>query len=397
MNTQKITGDITWVGVDDHITPLFEGLWPLEKGGISYNAYVIEDEKIAVIDAVRDCRSADFLDKIRAIIGDHPVDYLVVNHMEPDHSSGIDALRAAYPAMEIIVSKKAVPMLENFYGITEGIRSVGEGETLELGRHTLSFSMTPMVHWPESMVTYDAADKVLFSMDIFGSFRATDGVIFDDEADVEAYIPEYYRYFSCIIGKVCGPAKKALTKVSKMDIAVLCPSHGLIWRKNPQRVIDLYQKMAASGTEPGVVIAYGTMYGNTRHSAELLAGWLKEAGVGTVILHDVAATDMSYIFADIWRYKGLLLGAPAYYGRIYPKMAAVLYKLEEIKTVGHALGCFTDFSWSGGAEKPFASFVENSGGFLVGDTVQVKGRADEEEEAALKRLAFAMAKAVLNN
>ena len=172
MNTQKITQDISWVGVDDYQTKLFEGLWPLDEG-VSYNAYVINDEKVAVIDAVRDIETESYLRKIKSIIGNKSVDYLIVNHMEPDHSSGIKDLLKAYPDATIIANQKTVPMLENFYGITDGIQIVSDGENLELGKHTLTFYMTPMVHWPESMVTYDNLDKVLFSMDTFGCFKAS--------------------------------------------------------------------------------------------------------------------------------------------------------------------------------------------------------------------------------
>lgn len=390
MNTQKITQDISWVGVDDHQTELFEGLWPLDNG-ISYNAYVINDEKVAVIDAVKDFECETYLEKIKSIIGDKPVDYLVVNHMEPDHSSGISELRAAYPGVTIVANQKALPMLKNFYGIEEGIQIVADGDTLELGAHCLSFHMTPMVHWPESMVTYDQKDKVLFSMDVFGSFKATDGVIFDDENSVESFVDEIYRYFACIIGKVRLPAAKALKKLGGLEIKTICPSHGLVWRENPGYILDLYTRMANAETENGVVIAYGSMYGNTKHSAELLAEYLGNAGVETVKLYDVAVTDLSYILSDIWRYKGLLLGAPAYYGQLFPKMATVLYKLAGNKLQNHALGIFTGYSWSGGAEKPFAAFAAEAGGVHVGQTVSVQGWADAEDEAALKELAQSMA------
>ena len=202
------------------------------------------------------------------------------------------------------------------------------------------------------------------------------------------------RYYACIVGKVSGQAQKALQKLGPLDIQTICPSHGLIWRSNPGYIVDFYDRMSRYETEEGVVIAYGTMYGNTLHSAELLAGYLKDAGVKTVKLFDVSKTDISYIVSDMWKYKGLILGAPAYYGRIFPKMANLLYKVEEIGVKNHKVGFFTDFSWSNGADRYFSAFIEKAKADVVGDMVNVQGLADAEDEAKLKALADAMAAAI---
>ncbi|MEG0310904.1 MAG: FprA family A-type flavoprotein, partial [Eubacterium sp.] len=360
MKTVQIKNDIFWVGVNDRETKIFEGLWPIEQEGVAYNAYVINDEKVAVIDTVKSFKQGEYIEKIKKIIGDKKVDYLVVNHMEPDHSSSISDLLAVYPEMKIIGNKKTFPMIKNFYNIDTNFMEVTDGETLNLGHHELQFYMTPMVHWPESMVTFDATDKVLFSMDVFGSFGNTNGSIFDDENDLESFEENTRRYYACIVGKVSGQAQKALQKLGPLDIKTICPSHGLIWRSNVGYIVDFYDRMSRYETEEGVVIVYGSMYGNTVHSAELLAGYLKDEGVKTIKMYDVAKTDISYIVGDMWRYKGLIFGAPAYYGRIYPKMANLLYKVEEIGIKNHKVGFFTDFSWSNGADRYFNSFIEKT-------------------------------------
>lgn len=390
----KIKDDVFWVGVNDYQTTLFEEMWPIDQDGISYNAYVINDDKVAIIDTVKSIKQDEYIKKIKSIIGDKKVEYLIMNHMEPDHSSGIAELLSVYPDMKIIGNKKTFPIMKNFYDIDKNLIEVCEGETLCLGKHTLQFFMTPMVHWPESMVTYDTTDKILFSMDIFGSFKNPVGSIFDDENDVPAFEDPIRRYFSCIVGKVAGQALKGLKKLGGLDICTICPAHGLIWRSNPGYIIDMYVKMSAKETVPGVVIAYGSMYGCTQQSAEILAIALKNEGVKEVVLYNVSKTDISFIISDIWKYKGLLMGAPAYYGKIFPKMANLLYKLAEIKVDNHKVGFFTDFSWSGGAEKNFQTFVDDTKADVISDMVQVKGTPNEQDISALNELAKKMAESM---
>ncbi|KNZ43192.1 FprA family A-type flavoprotein [Acetobacterium bakii] len=396
MNAVKIKDDVFWVGVNDYQTTLFEGLWPIDQEGISYNAYLINDEKVAIIDTVKSIKQDEYIEKIKSIIGDKKVDYLVMNHMEPDHSSGIEELLSVYPDMIIVGNKKTFPMLKNFYNIEGNVLEVGEGDTLSLGKHTLQFFMTPMVHWPESMVTYDTTDKILFSMDIFGSYKAPVGSIFDDENDLASFEDPIRRYYATIVGKVAGQAMKALDKLCGIEIGTICPSHGLVWRSNPGHILDRYVKMSRKETVPGVVIAYGSMYGCTQKSAETLAIALKDNGVKEVVLYDVSKTDISFIVSDIWKYKGLLMGAPAYYGKIFPKMANLLYKLTEIKVDNHKVGFFTDFSWSGGAEKNFNAFIEEAKVDVISDMVMVKGRPDENDVLALNELAKKMAEEMAN-
>jgi flavorubredoxin len=254
--------------------------------------------------------------------------------------------------------------------------------------------MTPMVHWPESMVTYDTTDKVLFSMDVFGSFKAPVGSIFDGDNDLAAFEEPTRRYYACIVGKVAGQALKALNKLGGIEIETICPSHGLVWRDNPKHILDMYVKMSAKETDPGVVIAYGSMYGCTQKAAEALAIALKSEGVAEVKLYDVAKTDISFIISDIWKYKGLFLGAPSYYGQIFPKMANLLYKLGEIRVDNHKVGFFGDYSWSGGADKNFNAFIECTKADTIDEILMIQGTPDEEDVIKLNALAKKMAEAI---
>jgi len=391
MNSKEINEDIFWVGVDDRETQSFESMWPIQRVGITYNAYAIKDEKIALIDPVRINLSDLYLSKVKNIIGDVPVDYIIINHMEPDHTGAITEVVKAYPNVKIVCNKKTVPMLDAFYEITENLLIVNEGDTLNLGKHTLQFYTTPMVHWPESMVTFEVTTKTLFSMDIFGSYKVTENKIFDDENNLDDFYDEIYRYYATIIGKVSKPAQKALKKLAPLEIKMICPAHGLIWRDNLQYILKLYEDMSHFVRQEGVVIVYGSMYGNTKAAAEQIKKALEDKHIENIKVYNVSTDDISYIVRDIWKYKGLILGAPSYYGRIFPKMAHLLYKLEEIRTENHKVAFFTNYSWSGGAAKYFDAFAKNVNSDVINDTIRIKGRATKEDEQALIDLANKMA------
>jgi len=396
MNSKEINEDIFWVGVDDRETQSFESMWPIQRVGITYNAYVIKDEKIALIDPVRVNLSDLYLSKVKNIVGDAPVDYIIINHMEPDHSGAITDVVKAYPNVKIVCNKKTVPMLDAFYEITENLLIMNEGDTLNLGKHTLQFYTTPMVHWPESMVTFEVTTKTLFSMDIFGSYKVTENKIFDDENNLEDFYDEIYRYYATIIGKVSKPAQKALKKLAPLDIKMICPAHGMIWRDNLQYILKLYEDMSHFVRQEGVVIVYGSMYGNTKEAAEHIKKALEAQHIENIKVYNVSTDDISYIVRDVWKYKGLILGAPSYYGRIFPKMAHLLYKLEEIRTENHKVAFFTNYSWSGGAAKYFDAFAKNVNSDVINDTIRIKGRATKEDEQALIDLANKMASEIKN-
>ncbi|HEQ71978.1 MAG TPA: MBL fold metallo-hydrolase, partial [Spirochaetia bacterium] len=258
-----IKDDIYWIGVNDRTTDLFEGIWPITKEGVSYNSYLINDKKKAVIDLAKAFKSDSFFDQIDQVASLETIDYLVINHMEPDHTGIINTFRKINPRVEILTTAKAKTMLRDFYRITENIREVADGEEISLGDHTLKFVHIPFVHWPETMVTYDVTSQVLFSCDAFGGYGALRGAIFDDECtDAPFYEKEALRYYVNIVAKFSGPVLKAIDKLADVPIQVVAPSHGLVFRKNPGRIIELYRKWAGYATGPrekAVTLVYGSM------------------------------------------------------------------------------------------------------------------------------------------
>lgn len=358
-NSINLTDDVYWVGANDKETDLFESLWPLPEG-IAYNSYIIEDDKIALIDTVKINYNDTLLDKIKDVIGDKKVDYLIINHMEPDHSGSIRSLREAYPDMEIVGNSKTLNFLEGFYGITEGTREITNGDQLDLGSRKLTFYLTPMVHWPETMMTFDEKEKILFAGDAFGGFGSLNGFIFDDEVNVDHYEDEIRRYFSNIIGKYGPVVHNTIKKLKNNieEIEMICSTHGLVWRDNPEHIIEEYDKWALQETEEGVVVVYGSMYGNTKIMAETVARSLSENGIENIRLFDVSRKHTSFIINDIWKYNGVVIGSCTYNTKIFPPMEYLLQSLEIRNLKNRTLGIFGSYSWSGGALSRLKEFQE---------------------------------------
>ncbi|MGL5099070.1 MAG: FprA family A-type flavoprotein, partial [Fusobacteriaceae bacterium] len=325
----KITEKVFWIGVNDRKTERFENYIPLPEG-VTYNSYLINDEKTCVIDTVEFGSESSYFDKIEKILDGKKLDYIVVNHMEPDHSGSLADLVKFYPEVKVIGNKKTLDMIKAFYPNfdIEKFQEIKEGDVLDLGYHKLTFAMIPMVHWPESMVTYDTTDKILFSNDAFGSFGALDGAIFDDQLDISRCEDEMRRYYSNIVGKFGVQTTNAIKKLGGLEIKYICPSHGIIWRKDISRVINHFYNWANFiPDEVGVVIVYGSMYGNTAKMAEALARELVIQGVPDVKVYDASKTDSSFIISDIWKYKGLIIGSCAHNNALYPKIEPILSKL----------------------------------------------------------------------
>src|SRR3712207_666014 len=316
--------------------------------------------------------------------------------MEPDHSGCIKTVLDLYPNVTFVGNKKAKSMFSDYLDMTpENFLEVKDGDVLDLGTRKLTFVNTPMVHWPESMVSYETTDKILFSQDIFGGFGALNGTIFDDEMNFDFFESEIRRYYSNIVGKYSKQAAKALQKVKALDINIICPVHGLVWRTNPDRIVDYYIQLANQENVEGVVIAYGSMYGNTEQMADQLGRFLAEEGVKNVKIHDVSKTDVSYILSDIWKYRGIILGSCTYNNSVYPKMNQLLYTLEMNKLTNHALGIFGSYGWSGGAVKELTKFALEGGSFEVLPTViETKGTMKDEDLESLRQLAKEMAAAI---
>ena len=369
---QKLTDNIYYIGVNDRTTALFEGLWPL-PAGVSYNSYLIDDEKTAVIDCVGPEFFEEHLANMRSVLGNRTVDYIVVNHMEPDHSGALALFRQFYPQARIVGNKKTISMLEGYYGIDGAdCIAVADGTTLELGSHTLSFHLTPMVHWPETMMTYDTATGTLFSGDAFGCFGALNGTALDTGTDIEPYFPEMRRYYSNIVGKYATPVQNALKKLAAINIKMICPTHGPVWTEAAGRVIAEYDRMSRYEAAEGAVVVYASMYGNTRQMAEEVARGLSEAGIRKIVVHDAARTPLSFILSDIFTYKGLAIGATTYNGDVNPAVKAVLeaVKLREVKH--RAMAAFGSFTWAGKAAKTISDFADNMGYTQPAPAVEMK-------------------------
>ena len=311
MNTVsvEILKDLYYMGVNDRDTNLFENMWPLPEG-VAYNSYLIVDEKTALLDTVKITKVNGFIENLKKNLNGRDLDYLVIHHMEPDHSGCYLSVLDIYPNLTFVGNKKARAMFKDYLDMEpENFIEVKEGDTLSLGKRTLTFVNTPMVHWPESMVSYEITDKILFSQDIFGGFGALNGTIFDDEMNFDFFRDEIRRYYSNIVGKYSKQAAKALEKVKTLEINVICPVHGIVWRSHPNMIIDEYIRLANQINEEGVVIAYGSMYGNTEKMADTLARYLAEEGIKNVKVFDVSKTHVSYILSEIWKYKGFILGS----------------------------------------------------------------------------------------
>ena len=395
----EITNGIHYVGVNDRHKHIFEGLWPLPYG-VSYNSYIIADEKIALVDTVEADFFTQYLDNIRSVIGDRPIDYIIVNHMEPDHSGSLTLIKKYYPNAKIVGNKKTFGMMQGFYRVGNAADGdtleVKNGDTLQLGSHTLAFTLVPMVHWPETMVTLDTTANVLFSGDAFGCFGALNGAYIDAEMNCDIYWDEMLRYYSNIVGKYGTPVQQALKKLAGVQMDYICSTHGPVWHEHIERVVGMYDRLSRYEGADGLVIAYASMYGNTERAAEVIARAASEAGVKNIIMHDVSRTHHSYIIADIFRYRALILGAPTYNNGLYPQMESLLSELAGRDMKNRLLGWFGSFSWAGKAVKTIGEWNETRLHFEpVGTPVEIKQSLDEATTRACEELGRAMGERLL--
>ena len=387
----KIKGNVHYVGVNDRTKALFESLWPLPNG-VSYNSYLIDEgDTVALVDTVDVAFFEVYLKKIRSIIGDRKINYLIINHMEPDHSGAISLIKQYYPEIILVGNKKTFDMVEGFYGLTGDRYVVGEGDYLKLGHHNLRFYLIPMVHWPETMVTYDETEGMLFSGDAFGCFGALNGGCIDRNINTDLYWDEMRRYYSNIVGKYGAPVQKALQKLGGLNITTICPTHGPVWEEKIPQVIDMYDRLSRYEGEEGVVIAYGTMYGNTQELAEAIAEELSAQGIKNIIMHDVSHSHHSYILADIFKYKGLIVGCTTYNTQLYPNMEALLSKIAGRDMKNRVIGYFGSFTWASAAVKKLGEYTEKLKFEVVGNPVEMKQSMKSENFVQAKDLAKAMA------
>ena len=390
----KITSDTCYVGVNDRNKNKFEGLWPLPNG-VSYNSYLIVDDKVCLIDTVEVDFFTQFIENIHEAIGDRAIDYLVINHMEPDHSGSLALLRKYYPNITIVGNKKTFGMAQGFYGIVDQLLEVKNGDELQLGHHTLKFVLTPMVHWPETMVTIDESTHTVFSGDAFGCFGALNGGLIDDEINTDWCRMEMVRYYSNIVGKYGIPVQNALKKLKGVQIDYICSTHGPVWHKMVNQVVSLYDQMSRYETAPGLVICYGTMYGNTERMAEIIARAASKAGVKNIVMYNVSKTHHSYILRDVFRYKGLIVGAPTYNAGLYHEMDVLLAEIANRDIKNHLLGWFGSHCWASKAVEKIGEWNESRLHFTpVGTPVDMKQGLTAETREQCEALGKAMAEAL---
>ena len=386
---KQITQNIFYVGVNDRNKTLFEGLWPLPNG-VSYNAYLVVDEKVALIDTVEVDFFMPFMENIREVLGDRPIDYVVVNHMEPDHSGSLALLRQFYPNIEVIGNKKTFDMMTGFYHITEGLKEVKNGDSIALGNLSLNFVLTPMVHWPETMVTL--CGTTLFSGDAFGCFGALNGAIIDEKMNCDSFWAEMERYYSNIVGKYGTPVQMALKKLAGIKLDYICSTHGPVWHQYIDKVMAIYDRLSKYEAESGLVICYGTMYGNTERAAEVIARAASEAGVKNIVMHNVSKSHHSYIIRDVFRYKGLIVGAPTYNTGLYHEMDVLLSELSQKDIKGRLFGWFGSYGWASKAVAEIARWNEEKLHYeAVGEPVEIKQSLTAETFAQCEALGRAMA------
>ena len=392
----EIANKVYYVGVNDRNKALFEGLWPLPYG-VSYNSYLIDDEKVCLIDTVEVDFFVQFIENLREVLGDRQIDYLVINHMEPDHSGSLALLRKYYPDIQVIGNKKTFDMMAGFYGIKDNTIEMKNGEELSLGSHTLQFFMTPMIHWPETMMTLCKGDvSHLFTGDAFGCFGALNGGFIAQEIDTEWAWLEMVRSYSTIVGKYGIPVQNALKKLAGIHIDYICSTHGPVWHKYVDKVISLYDRMSKYETDPGLVICYGTMYGNTERMAEQIARSASLAGVKDIRLYNVSKTHHSYILQDIFRFRGLIVGAPTYNAGLYHEMDVLLQEVANRDIKHHLIGWFGSYSWASKAVAAIGEWNENHLHFeKVGEPVEMKQALTPEIKAECTRLGREMAARLL--
>ena len=360
--TRKVTDGIHWLGANDRRLAKFENMFPIPRG-VSYNSYVILDEKTALMDTADSSVAERFMENVEAVLDGRKLDYLVVQHMEPDHCANIAAIVEKYPEVTVVGNTKTMQMIGQFYSGTkmEHTLLVKEGDKLSLGEHELNFVTAPMVHWPEVMVTYESKEKILFSADAFGTFGALNGTIFDDEIFFDAiWMEDARRYYTNIVGKY-GPQVQALMKkAAGLDIAMICPLHGPVWRTDLELLLEKYDQWSRyEAEEDGVLIVYGSMYGNTENAAEVLAAEIAEQGMKNIKMYDASVTDCSYLIAEAFRYNRIVIAAPTYNAGLFAPVEHFLNDMKALNVQNKKIGLLENGTWAPMAGKHMKASIES--------------------------------------
>lgn len=396
---QNLTETIHYIGCNDRRLARFENIFPLPTG-VSYNSYLIDDEKTAVLDTVDSGVTQQFLENIQYVLGKRELDYLIINHMEPDHCGNIVELARLYPKMTIVGNKKSFKFLEQFYpqvDLSARYHLVKDGDTLSLGNHELRFVFAPMVHWPEVMFTYETTEKILFSADAFGTFGALNGNLFTDETSYDVlYSEECRRYYTNIVGKYGPQVARAMDKLKNVDISMIASLHGPVWRKNINEIIDRYTKWRSyTPEENGVVLAYASIYGNTESAVDYLATRLSQLGVKDLRVYDVSKTHASYIIADIFKYSHVVFASSTYNAGIFPPMQGFLDEMEQLEIKNRKYALIGNGTWAPASTRLMTQFMENLKGWeLVGEPLTLTTTLSEAQKEAFDKLAEDIAASV---
>lgn len=396
--TRKVTDNIIWVGGNDRRLALFENLFPIPRG-VSYNSYLIKDEKTALMDTVDVSITQQFMENVLFALDGKELDYLIVSHMEPDHCANIETLVRRFPKMQLVVNAKTLQMIHQFFDIDTQGRTVivAEGDELSLGTHTLQFFMAPMVHWPEVMVAYEKKEKILFSADGFGTFGALNGILFNDEVNFERdWLDDARRYYTNIVGKYGAPVQAVLKKASSLDIAMICPLHGPVWRTDLGYIIDKYDKWSRYEPEDkAVMIAYASIYGNTENAANIIATKLAEKGIYDIAVYDVSSTDVSQLIAEAFRCSHIVLACPTYNAGLYPKMENFLTDMKALNVQNRIVGIIDNGTWAITAGKQMKAKLEELKDMTILETTfSVKSALKEEQMNTIEAFADELVKSI---
>jgi flavorubredoxin len=387
---QEIAPAIHWVGGSDKRLERFENMFPLPKG-VAYNSYLILDDKTALMDTVDSSISAQFLENIEYVLQGRALDYLVINHMEPDHCANIEELLRRYPELKLVGNKKTFQFMEQFYtfGNPDSYYIVKEGDELKLGARTLRFYMTPFVHWPEVMFSYETTEHILFSADAFGCFGALSGNLFCDQTDFEGmYLEEARRYYSNIVGKYGPQVQKVLKKLAELDIRMICPLHGPVWRENLSYILNKYYQWSSYQPEKqGVLLVYASMYGNTENVMNLIAAKLAAKGVQDIHMYDVSKTHPSYIISDAWKFSHLIFGSPTYNLGLYHGMQSLLHEMASLNLQNRKVALVGNHTWANAAVKEMTEILESMKSIeFIGEPFEIKSSMKQEQLPELDQL-----------
>lgn len=389
-NVKKVNEDLYWIGASDRRLALFENIYPIPRG-VSYNSYVILDEQTVLLDTVDKSVSGQFFENLEHVLGNRPLDYMIVNHMEPDHCAIVEEVVRRFPEVKVVGNAKTFNMMKQFFTFDVDAHAVviKEGDTISTGKHTLAFAMIPMVHWPEAMVTYDAYDKVLFSADAFGTFGALNGNVFADEVNFkEEWLDDARRYLVNIVGKYGGPVQTTLKKAAGLDISIICPLHGPIWRSNLGYILDKYNTWSSyEPEEKAVMIAYASMYGNTENLANVLAAKLAEADIHNIVVYDVSNTHVSTLISEAFRCSHIVLAAPTYNGNVYPVMENFLNDMKALAVQKRTVAILDNGTWAATAGKQMADKItEMKDMKIIEPKVSIKSSLNNEQLEQLDEL-----------